>query len=73
MGGHGGIMNYRLMDCLKRGLPPDIDVYDAAVWSALTPLSEKSVAENGSPQKVPDFRRDHWTARSASAVFAGYA
>jgi hypothetical protein len=73
-GGHGGmdyIMNYRLMDCLKRGLPPDIDVYDAAAWSAPTPLSEKSVAENGAPQKFPDFTRDHWKARSDSAVFAG--
>ena len=46
MGGHGGmdyVMNYRLMDCVKRGLAPDIDVYDAAAWSAPTPLSEKSV------------------------------
>ena len=36
MGGHGGmdyVMNYRLMDCLKSGLVPDINVYDAAAWS----------------------------------------
>jgi hypothetical protein len=72
-GGHGGmdyIMNYRLMDCLKRGLPPDVDVYDAAAWSAPTPLSETSVAQNGAPQKFPDFTRDHWKARS-DAGFAG--
>jgi hypothetical protein len=72
-GGHGGmdyIMNYRLMDCLKRGLPPDIDVYDAAAWSAPTPLSQTSVAQNGHSQKFPDFTRDHWTARS-EAGFAG--
>ena len=58
MGGHGGmdyIMNYRLMDCLKRGLVPDINVYDAAAWSAPTPLSEASVAQNGAPQKFPGF------------------
>ena len=72
-GGHGGmdyIMNFRLMDCIKRGLPPDIDVYDAAAWSAPTPLSEKSVAENGSSQKFPDFTRGHWKARSDSGFAA---
>jgi len=66
-GGHGGmdyIMNFRLMDCVKRGLPPDIDVYDAAAWSAPTPLSQASVAQNGTPQKFPDFSRGHWKARS---------
>ena len=63
MGGHGGmdyVMNYRLMDCLKQGLVPDIDVYDAAAWSAPTPLSEKSVAQNGLSQKFPDFTRGKW-------------
>ena len=74
MGGHGGmdyVMNYRLMDCLKRGLVPDIDVYDAAAWSAPTPLSEKSVAENGTSQKFPDFTRGHWQVRSDAGRFAG--
>jgi len=69
IGGHGGmdyVMNYRLMDCLKRGLPPDIDVYDAAAWSAPTPLSEASVAANGAPQKFPDFTRGKWDARPSS-------
>jgi hypothetical protein len=64
-GGHGGmdyVMNYRIMDCLKRGLPPDINVYDAAAWSAPTPLSEASVAAHGAPQKFPDFTRGHWNA-----------
>jgi hypothetical protein len=73
MGGHGGmdyIMNYRLMDCLKRGLVPDIDVYDAAAWSAPTPLSETSVAQNGAPQKFPDFTRGKWNVRPDSAGFA---
>lgn len=74
VGGHGGmdfVMNYRLMDCLKRGLPPDIDVYDAAAWSAPTPLSEASVAGNGAPQKFPDFTRDRWKTRSNETLFAG--
>jgi hypothetical protein len=72
MGGHGGmdyIMNYRLMDCIKRGLPPDIDVYDAAAWSAPTPLSEASVAANGASQKFPDFTRGKWN-NSNSTGFA---
>ena len=73
-GGHGGmdyIMNFRLMDCLKRGLPPDIDVYDAAAWSAPTPLSQASVTANGGPQKFPDFTRDHWGTRAEAERFAG--
>jgi predicted dehydrogenase len=73
MGGHGGmdyVMNYRLMDCLKRGLVPDINVYDAAAWSAPTPLSETSVAQNGAPQKFPDFTRGKWEARSDVPGFA---
>jgi predicted dehydrogenase len=73
MGGHGGmdyVMNYRLMDCLKRGLVPDINVYDAAAWSAPTPLSEASVAQNGAPQKFPDFTRGNWSEHSESLGFA---
>jgi len=72
-GGHGGmdfIMNFRLMDCLKRGLPPDIDVYDAAAWSSPTPLSETSVKQNGTPQKFPDFTRGKWNARPGAGGFA---
>jgi hypothetical protein len=72
-GGHGGmdyVMNYRLMDCLKRGLVPDINVYDAAAWSAPTPLSEASVAQNGAPQKFPDFTRGKWNIHSDSPGFA---
>jgi hypothetical protein len=73
MGGHGGmdyVMNYRLMDCLKRGLVPDINVYDAAAWSAPTPLSEASVAQNGASQKFPDFTRGKWNAPSDAPGFA---
>jgi hypothetical protein len=72
-GGHGGmdyVMNYRLMDCLKKGLVPDINVYDAAAWSAPTPLSEASVAQNGAPQKFPDFTRGKWSVHSDSPGFA---
>ncbi len=73
MGGHGGmdyIQTYRLMDCMKRGLPPDIDVYDAAAWSAPTPLSEASVAANGTSQKFPDFTRGQWKNQAGLPRFA---
>ena len=46
LGGHGGmdfLMVYRLIECMRIGLAPDLDVYDAAAWSAPGPLSEASV------------------------------
>ncbi len=62
-GGHGGmdfIMVYRLIQCIREGLAPDLDVYDAASWSAPTPLSEMSVAQGSAPAKFPDFTRGRW-------------
>ena len=56
--GHGGmdyLMLFRLVECMREGLEPDIDVYDAASWSAIGGLSEKSVAEGSAPQKFPDY------------------
>jgi len=63
IGGHGGmdfIMDWRLIDCLRNGLPLDMDVYDAATWSSITPLSEWSVANRSNSIDVPDFTRDSW-------------
>jgi predicted dehydrogenase len=63
-GGHGGmdyIMNYRLVQCMRQGLAPDMDVYDAAAWSAPGPLSERSVAAGGAPVAIPDFTRGGWS------------
>jgi hypothetical protein len=60
LGGHGGmdfIMNYRLVQTLRDGLPPDSDVYEAVEWSAPGPLSEISVARHSEPVDFPDFRR----------------
>ena len=65
LGGHGGmdfIMNYRLVQSYRQGLPPEIDVYDAAAWSAPGPLSEISVAWGNLPLPFPDFTRGHWQA-----------
>lgn len=63
VGGHGGmdfVMLWRLVQCLRKGLPLDQDVYDAAAWSAIAPLSELSVARGGSVVDVPDFTRGGW-------------
>ena len=48
------------VESVKEGIQPPIDVYDAAVWSAITPLSEASIASNSSPQFFPDFTRGRW-------------
>ncbi|MFD2036246.1 Gfo/Idh/MocA family protein [Belliella marina] len=63
IGGHGGMdfmMEWRLVDCLRNGLPLDQDVYDAALWSALSPLSEWSVAHRSNSIDVPDFTGGSW-------------
>jgi hypothetical protein len=63
IGGHGGmdfLMDWRLIDCLRNGLPLDQDVYDAALWSAIAPLSEWSVANRSNSIDVPDFTAGSW-------------
>lgn len=63
VGGHGGmdfLMDWRLIDCLRNGLPLDQDVYDAALWSSIAPLSEWSVANKSTSVDVPDFTGGSW-------------
>lgn len=63
IGGHGGMdfmMDWRLIDCLRNGLPLDQDVYDAALWSVIAPLSEWSVANKSNSIDVPDFTNGAW-------------
>jgi len=63
VGGHGGMdftMDYRLIHCLRNGLPLDQDVYDAAEWSSIIELSEKSIENQSMPVKMPDFTRGAW-------------
>ncbi|MEO6000431.1 MAG: Gfo/Idh/MocA family oxidoreductase [Chitinophagaceae bacterium] len=63
VGGHGGmdfLMDWRLIDCLRNGLPLDQDVYDAALWSAVSPLSQYSVAHRSNSIDVPDFTGGAW-------------
>ena len=63
VGGHGGmdfIMDYRLIYCLRHGLPLDQDVYDAAEWSCMAELTRISIENNSMPVEVPDFTRGAW-------------
>ncbi len=69
--GHGGmdfIEDYRLIKCLREGLPVDIDVYDAAAWSAVSELSEISVANKSKPVDFPDFTRGAWKTRKPLGI-----
>ncbi|HEX6356940.1 Gfo/Idh/MocA family protein [Actinophytocola sp.] len=62
-GGHGGmdyLMFWRLVQTLRLGLPPDIDVYDGAALSAPFPLSVQSIRLKGQSVAFPDFTRGHW-------------
>lgn len=62
VGGHGGmdfLMTWRLIDCLRNGLPMDIDVYDAAAWSVIIPLSQWSEFNHSKPVDIPDFTGGH--------------
>ncbi len=63
VGGHGGmdfIMDYRLIYCLRNGLPLDMDVYDLAEWCSLGELSRISIEHNSAAVEVPDFTRGGW-------------
>ncbi len=63
VGGHGGmdfIMDYRLIYCLQKGLPLDMDVYDMAEWCCVGELSRISMEHGSAPVAVPDFTRGAW-------------
>lgn len=63
VGGHGGmdyIMDYRLIYCLRNGLPLDMDVYDLAEWCAPGPLGAISISNGSAPVAFPDFTRGAW-------------
>lgn len=73
-GGHGGmdfLEDWRLIQCLRAGQPTDQNVYDAASWSAIVELTERSVAARGKPQDVPDFTRGKWQATPPLGVIGG--
>ena len=62
--GHGGMDFFLLnafVECAKQNIRPPFDVYDAATWLAITPLSEQSIATGSAPMAFPDFTRGRWT------------
>lgn len=64
--GHGGMDFFLINDfieCIKNNREFPFDVYDLATWYAVTPLSEKSIAENGSSQEMPDFTKGKYKTR----------
>lgn len=64
--GHGGMdffVDHAFVEIVKRRLEAPLDAYDAAAWSAITPLSERSIENNGEPQDFPDFTRGRWMKR----------
>jgi hypothetical protein len=65
-GGHGGaeyLMFHDFLDSVRRKAPAPQDVYDAATWSALVPLTNDSVARGGRRIEFPDFTGGHWKNR----------
>ncbi|MDO6492240.1 MULTISPECIES: Gfo/Idh/MocA family protein [unclassified Cellulophaga] len=64
--GHGGMdffVIHAFVEAAKKNIAPPMDAYDAAAWSAITPLSEASIENNGEPQDFPDFTRGNWVKR----------
>ena len=63
IGAHDGMdymMDYRLIHCLQKGLPLDMDVYDAVEWSSLVELTRLSIERGCVPVDIPDFTRGAW-------------
>jgi len=64
--GHGGMdffVDNAFIECLKRDAEFPLDIYDLATWYAITPLSERSIAEGGTLQHIPDFTEGKWEHR----------
>jgi hypothetical protein len=64
--GHGGMdffVLHAFIEAAKRHLPTPQDVYDAAVWSAIVPLSEQSIELGNETVQFPDFTGGQWMYR----------
>lgn len=69
--GHGGMDFYVIhsfIESVKRKTATAMDVYDAAAWSAITPLSERSIEKGNTTVEFPDFTGGQWMNRKP--VFA---
>ncbi len=74
-GGHGGmdfVMIYRLIDSLNNGWFLDQDVYDAASWSVIIPLSALSIELGNVPLKFPDYTRGRWNEKRELGILKNY-
>jgi hypothetical protein len=58
----------RLVDALRAGTSPDMDVYDAAAWSSIVDLSEQSARNKSRPVDFPDFTRGGWQTASPRPI-----
>ena len=70
--GHGGMDFFVInafVEALKAGAPMPIDIFDAVAWSAITPLSEQSVAEGFKTLPFPDFTGGQWKTRQPIFAF----
>jgi len=70
-GGHGGmdfLMLWRMIYCLRNGQPLDQDVYDAAAWSVIAPLSADSVTDRSNSKDIPDFTRGVWKSAKSLGI-----
>jgi len=64
--GHGGMdffVLHAFVESIKRNAPTPMDVYDAATWSAITPLSESSIEMGNERVDFPDFTSGQWMYR----------
>lgn len=69
--GHGGMdffVDNAFIESIKRNVATPLDVYDAAAWSAITPLSEQSIELGFQTVEFPDFTSGQWMYREP--VFA---
>jgi predicted dehydrogenase len=74
-GSHGGmdfVMIYRLIDSLNNGWFLDEDVYDAASWSSVIPLSTLSVELGNMPLEFPDYTRGRWMENRELGIVTNY-
>jgi hypothetical protein len=72
--GHGGMdwfVIHAFVEALKARAPMPIDIYDAITWSAITPLSEQSIANSFQTLEFPDFTAGLWKQRKPIFAFDG--
>jgi predicted dehydrogenase len=65
--GHGGMdffVLHAFVESIKRRVPTPMDVYDAAAWCSITPLSEMSIELGGQAVDMPDFTSGQWMYRT---------